>query len=178
MTIANANMGPVYISRSAADCWGMDWPPEVACEENGRRVTWSDLGARKRKQQAEQLARKRRVEPPRIVPAYVWTFRVPGTFYAGWWCWLVTRRERFGAMWTDRGKWAKPRLAESIVRAYPMGLLPMPENFERWMKLLAETRPRRHPHDPRPAGSLVGWYDGRWSGRFALTRDELLTPDN
>lgn len=175
MTIARAYTGPALITRSFADTMGLDWPPEIACIVNDRRVTWAEMGEQKRQRQREELARKRRVEPPRIVPAYAWTFFVPGWLYAGWHCWLVTRREQFGVRWSDRGKWSQPKLAESIMRAWPMGLLPMPENFERWMELLAKTRPRRHPRDPRRAGSLVGWYDKQWSGRFALAKEELET---
>ena len=161
------------MTRGFADAMGVQWPPEVAAIVNGRVVTWSEVGERKRQMQREELARKRRVEPPRIVPAYVWTFRVPGWLYAGWHCWVVTRQEQFGVQWSDRGRWRKPRLAESIMRAFPLGLLPIAENFERWMIALAKVRPRRHPRDPRPAGSLVGWYDRKWSGRFAITKAEL-----
>jgi hypothetical protein len=161
------------MTRSFADAMGLNWPPEIACIVNGQRVTWAEMGEQKRQRQRDELASKRRIDPLRIVPAYVWTFRVPGWLFAGWHCWVVTRHEQFGVRWSDRGKWSQPTLAESIMRAYPMGLLPIAENFERWMIALAKTRPRRHPHDPRPAGSLIGWLDREWSGRFAMTREEL-----
>ncbi len=180
MTLARTYTGPALITRSAADRWGMGWPTEIACMINGRPVTWPEMGQQKRQRQREQLARKQRPEPVRIVPAYVWTFRVPGTFFAGWWCYVVTREDRFPAMWHEGGRFGNAGLAESIVRAWPMGLLPIAENFERWMRLLAKTRPRRHARDPRPAGSLIGWFDTRYRGRFALSREELvrtLTPD-
>jgi hypothetical protein len=61
-----------------------------------------------------------------------------------------------------------PFLADSVMHEIPMGLLPIPENWERWMAELAHRYPRHHPRDPRKAGSRVGWLlDGR---AFSLAR--------
>lgn len=160
--------------RSFAEAMGVEWPPEVAAIETdvswrspGRHiVTWAELHERRREHQAEILERIRRVELPPVLPCYVWTFfnrqMIP---YHGWHCYVVTRH--FDVAVTFRG-FNEP-LAMSIMQAVPCGLLPCPENFDLWMESFASKHPRRkRKGDPRKAGSIIGWLEGRC--RFTLEK--------
>ena len=159
------------MTRSAADFWGLHWPPEVAsCVGNGRErryVTWDEVMESRRCRQAERLAEKYRVEPPRIQPCYVWVFFVPPPLYAGWWCYVRTLRECRGVNFPG----FMPGLATSIMREFPCGLLPVIENFDKWMPAFAKAYPRPKTGDLRRAGSRVGWLqkvsEGFDFGRFA-----------
>lgn len=134
-----------------------------------REVPWSEIMDNRRKRQAERLDRKRHSwnSEPRIVPCYVWTFFNPQMIpYHGWYCYVVSRHfelavnfRRFNA-----------HLAESILRAVPLGFLPVADRdcFYQWMAKFAETYPRKHPIDKRKAGTLVGWITDRT--RFTLQR--------
>lgn len=158
--------------RSFADAMGFAWPRDVAYMVDGRQITWDDVKARRRERQTRELEWARRDDTPRIVPAYAWTFYVPGWLYSGWWCYMVTLHERYAV----DCRIFDATLAASLMAAIPMGLLPLLENWEKWKELLAKTYPRRHiRRDPRKAGSVVGWWDQR-GHRFALTRDELRDP--
>lgn len=161
------------MSRSFAETMGFDWPPNVAAVVDGEPVTWDQVMANRRARQAQQLADKRHAAPSPVVPCYVWTFKVPGWLYGGWHCYIVTLHEQIGV--TFRNPFGGD-IALSIMEAEPLGLMPMAINFTRWMQALARRRPRHHPRDPRPAGSLIGWYD-RVARRFALTREALAEAD-
>jgi hypothetical protein len=139
-------------------------PPDVAYVETdfrGQRhfITWTEVIERRRKWQAERLARIMTSSEPEVVPCYVWTFfnrqDIP---YHGWYCYVVSRYFDIGVNF--RG--FRSELAESIMTAIPLGMLPMAECFEGWMKAFAERHPRaKHKHDPRKAGSLCGWIHNR-----------------
>lgn len=134
-----------------------------------REVPWSEIMDRRRARQKERLERKRYDwdREPRVVPCYVWTFfnrqMIP---YHGWYCYVVSRY--FSEAVNFRGFRAK--LAESIMIAIPLGLLPIPNqnHFDLWMERFAKTYPRQHPVDKRKAGSLVGWIADR--EKFTLER--------
>jgi len=133
-----------------------------------REVPWSELMERRRVRQKERLDGKRWfIREPRVVPCYVWTFynqqMIP---YHGWYCYVVSRY--FSIDVNFRG--FKKDLAQGIMRAVPLGLLPdgTERQFDRWMELFAKTYPRKHPIDKRKAGSLVGWITDR--SLFTLDR--------
>jgi hypothetical protein len=148
-------------------------PPNVALlERDGRggelvAVTWGEVMARRRKYQADRLLRVRDVRhEPKICPCYVWTFfnrqDIP---YHGWYCYVVSRYFDVGVNF--RG--FKAQLATSIMTAIPLGMLPIEENFYEWCKVFAKAHPRaKHKHDPRKAGSVVGWIADRRT--FTLER--------
>lgn len=159
------------IRRSFAESLGIQWPTDVAYRINDshagglRDVTWAEVGEEKRRRQRERLARIRWPEPPRIVPAYVWAFFVPGWIYHGWHCYVVARE--FDVSVTFRG--LNIELAESIMRAVPLGMFPHIDHFERWMPELAKRHPRKKPrHDRRRAGVVFGWLEDR--RRFTLEK--------
>ena len=155
----------MIMHRSFADRMGFDWPRNVARVETdrfGRRrvVTWADVHAARGRWQAERLASIRGDgAAPRIVPCYVWTFYVPGWLYTGWWCYVVTLRDRIAVNF----RYVDEALAVSIMTALPLGFLPVASNLAAWMPELARTHPRkRTARDPRKAGVVVGWLeDGR-----------------
>jgi len=167
-------MGSIML-RSFANHHGIKWPADVACLVDGEPVTWAEIRKTRRERQERIMRWKRRCDPPRIVPCYIWAFCVPGWIYGGWHCYVVTLCQgetqeqpvnfgRGGRFATFKG----PALAESIMREIPLGFLPLAENWERWVAEFAKRYPRRHPHDPRKAGSRVGWLvDGR---RFCLAK--------
>lgn len=166
--------------RSFAEFMGVNWPPEVAYRISDGRglrggirdVTWAEVGEQKRRKQRERLERIREPSHPRFVPAYAWTFYNSGWIYMGWHCYVVTRTEQIAV--TFRG--LNTGLAESIMRAVPLGMFPVVENFERWMESLAKQRPRRKPkRDRRRAGSVVGWLEYNSIGNptgFSLQRPQ------
>ena len=165
------------MTRSASEYWGRTWPADWAYTEGGQPVTWEEVKRQRRGAQQEHLARKRELEARRVVPAYICSFQVPGFIFGGWWCYVVTveygcdegKACGGGNNFGHKGdiKWGP--LAESIMKACPLGLLAMEDNWREWMIALARHRPRRNTRDPRPAGSLVGWYD-REQGRFSMER--------
>ena len=152
--------------RSFAEAFGFNWRPDVAMVVNGKPVTWAEVHENRRKRDERNVGWKRRVEEPAILPAYVWTFfnrqSIP---YHGWYCYVVTRHDDIAVNFLRFDR----ELAESIMRAVPLGVSPTEANFERWMRKFAKQHPRpRHPKDPRQAGSIVGWLERRkW---FTLER--------
>lgn len=157
------------IKRSFAESLGLKWPAGVAYRISDgwrgqlRDVTWAEVGEEKRRRQRERLERIRRPEPPRIVPAYVWTFFIPGWLYHGWHCYVVARE--FEVPVTGRD--GNTELADNIMRAVPLGIIPHTDHFDRWMAELAKRHPRKKPrNDRRRAGVMFGWLENR--RRFTL----------
>ncbi len=153
-------------------------PPDVAFIEvdyaSGCRVpvTWQEVMERRRKRQAKLLKMIRYPKEPPVVPCYVWVFHNRRTFiYGGWWCYVITRR--FEIEITDSPSYDP--LKQSIMRAVPLGFLPVPGAFKEWMVELARSCPRgKTGGDPREAGSVVGWLEGRRS--FTLAHPGKRSP--
>lgn len=167
-------MMAAIIYRSFAEHMGIQWPKDVAYLSSlGRggeleKVTWAEVMAARRARQKKRLEYIRRPSEAVVVPCYVWAFfnrqDIP---YHGWYCYVEARG--FDIAVNFRG--FEGELAESIMRAMPLGLLPMKENFYKWMERFARECPRaRHPKDRRKAGTKVGWLRGRRV--FTLERPE------
>lgn len=133
-----------------------------------RDVTWDEVMATRRQRQADRLDRLRQDCEPAVVPCYVWTFLVPGDFFSGWYCYVVTRQ--FELAVNFRG-FNEPLMA-SIMVEIPLGWLPLRESFEPWMAAFTRAYPRsrrwpggvvrhRGEKDPRPAGTFHGWLTDR-----------------
>lgn len=134
-----------------------------------REVPWTEIMERKRIRQKEHLRRIRSFDPePRIVPCYVWTFfnrqMIP---YHGWYCYVVSRYFSIAVNFRDY----KTDLAESIMRAIPLSVLPVRECFDQWMEAFAKEFPRKHSIDKRKAGTKVGWI----ADRSAFSAERLRT---
>ena len=150
-------------------------PANVAYVVNGREprdVTWDEVMAGRRQRQAERMERIRQPAKPAVQPCYVWTFfnRQDIPFH-GWYCYVVTRHGDTAV----HGKYGlgEVTLAESIMAAIPLGMLPLADNFDSWMEAFARRHPRRKlKGDPRKAGALHGWLKHRKT--FSLTRPNDL----
>ena len=130
---------------------------ETGCGKYGREqrdVTWQDVMKARRERQGEILERIRQPSLPALLPCYVWTFfnrqDIP---YHGWYCYIVTRQVSFAVNFRSY----QEQLANSIMAEIPLGFLPLKENFDSWMEAFAKKYPRTHTHDPRKAGTFLGW---------------------
>jgi hypothetical protein len=161
------------IHRSFAEHMGLDWPPDAARKVvyaggRARFVSWAEVHEDRRQRQAQRLAEIRLSSKPDWQPAYVWTFFIPGWLYHGWHCYVVTWRNRHDPLGVTFRNF-REELALSIMQAVPLGLPAKLEHFERWMPRLAKHHPRKKPrHDPRRAGTVVGWLYRR--ERFQLSK--------
>ena len=163
-------MTSMIMTRSFADHAGLVWPPDVAemvGDNDGTRrfVTWREIHNQRRERQADRLACLRGPAEPAVLPCYVWTFPNDWIFpYGGWFCYVVTLHFTIAVNF----KGFDDDLATSIMTALPLGLF-LTENFDRWMEEFTRQHPRKkHPHDPREAGSVVGWLEDRL--RFTLEK--------
>ena len=170
--------GFVYEFRKAA---GLP-APEVAPDQAGMKevsqgrfgsyrlepITWAEVHQARRERQAERLEQIRMPAAPEWQPVQVWAFFIPGWLFGGWWCYLRTHKRQISGSGPKGNVHEDSRLALELMREIPLGVFPMPENFEAWMVELARQHPRRKTkRDPRKAGLISGWTDGH---RFRLTR--------
>ncbi len=136
-------------------------PPGVAYLIDGKPVTYKELGERKRNKQRESLEWKRRSKKQIKIPVVIWVFDNDinkHSFFAGRYTYIYGRDQR-------RYEWAVnfrqsyfTRYAKMVMSIFPMGFLPMPENFDDWMKLFIKTyfiKPTKK--DPRPCGKQFAW---------------------
>ena len=121
------------ITRSAAEYWAKmrgktcEWPKDWRYVADGKPVTLADIRARRRREQAEHLARMLKgCYRWGRKPAQVWVFFVPGFIYGGWHLYVRTFRN---AVWVREGN---SRLAQSVMRQLPCGCLPGVADFDEW----------------------------------------------
>lgn len=139
------------------------FPAHVACISGGRVVTWDDIRREKQERQRRQLEAKRRTNAPRQIPVVVWVFyNDPDNFpfYSGWYTYIRGRARRYagGDEWSInfRGpEGDRPRMIGMVMNAFPVGLLPMEENFDAWMKEFVRTYP--WPEKRRREGKAFAW---------------------
>lgn len=142
----------MIMHRSFAENFGLNWPKDWAYVIDRKPVTWEEIIEERRRRQKIHLECIRKSQPE-IVPCYVWTFFIPWWFRYGWHCYIVTRRESFGVAESSK-------LALELMNKIPLGILPDQNFFDQWMESFANAYPRKkHPKDPRKAGTLVGWFD-------------------
>ncbi len=133
-----------YMNRKAAMHWGIKWPSDIAFKE---------VHDRRRERQARRLADIRRIPKPQYQPCYAWIFHNKFWLYGGWYCYVMTHRQRIAVNFQgfDRD------LAISLMAEINVGVLPDAANFEMWMKAATKQYPRRQNKDTRQAGSIIGW---------------------
>lgn len=136
------------ITKSAAEYWGWAWPADVSHTINGQPVTFKQLKSDRIEQQRSHLEELLRITS-RFRPAYIWTFFVSGPFYSGWHLYLRTIKDSWWIRDCDE-------FALTIMRHYPCGLFPIPENFYAWKKAFAETYTRPSKRRPRQ-GMVIVW---------------------
>ena len=132
-------------TKSAAEFWGRPWDPGVAMLVDGKPVTFAELKARRVRAQKERLQRISETEPTRHA-AHIWTFYVSHWIYHGWHLYVRTLHDRW---------WIREcnDFALSLMRQFPCGLFPIPDNFYRWKKAFAE----QYSRGPSTGGMILGW---------------------
>lgn len=149
------------IKRSFADHMGWEWPKDVALCINGKHVTWAEVHAERAERQRRTQERIYAPDPHRLRPAHLWTFFNKGWFHGGWFCYICPHGEESFSRgykgYVDGGSdWAL-----HLMREVPL-VLPAPENWVAWKQEMARHHPKRRTrNDPRRAGLLAGWTDGR-----------------
>jgi hypothetical protein len=155
---------PNYVmTRSFADCMGFKWPKDVACIVDGRRITYTELKAKKAEETRKRL---RQIERPETVrhAAHVWVYYQPGLFgfcYQGTWLSLRTLKD----CWTFefRGSdYARGTTAIDIMRLFPCGILPTMDNFEIWKE--AFIKRYRKPGRFKRQGMVPVWAEYEYDG--------------
>lgn len=121
--------------RSWADCHGYNWPREWAYKIDGNVVTYQELLDKKRERQRRHLENIRANEIE-IKPCYVWTFHNPYFPFAGWWLYVLTsvKNRDFEIGFRDT---RLDKFITEIMREFPLGFLPIVENFRAWKKEFA-----------------------------------------
>src|ERR1043166_9238042 len=165
-TLARLHQGRTMSSimnRSFADRMGFNWPKHIACVVSNHRlyktyVTFDQLLEERKQKQRRHLAELLAVNPKRQA-AFLWTFYQPGLFgfaYMGWWAYIRTLNKDW--------KLDEPREWElhgnftlDLMRQFPCGLLPLPENFELWKEAFGETYSR--PGRFEKQGLALGWVE-------------------
>jgi hypothetical protein len=114
------------------------------------------------------LADVLRCQPRRRV-AFLWTFYQPGLFgfaYMGWWAYIRTLHQDWKldkpSEWETRGNFTL-----GLMQQFPLGLLPLPENFDRWMEEFGKEYAR--PGRFKKQGLMLGWVEcgsNGWPERF------------
>jgi len=121
-----------------------NWPDDLVCIINGRRVYKSDILDGKRRRQARRLAWKLRPTNNRRVPCFVWVFNNGPTIpYGGWWLYVRTIHKDYRIDSDDR-------ITLKIMSLFPCGLEPEMENLREWRPTFAleHSRPtRKRPED-------------------------------
>jgi len=133
-----------------------NYPPDVVMVVNGTPITKSDILANKRTRQVRELENKRRIFSPKIVPCFIWVFDNGPIFpYGGWHLYVKTLKSSW---WLRPGRWYfnGDTQAEEVMNLYPLGLLPIWENFELWATTFAEVYQR--PSGKRESqGMVIAW---------------------
>lgn len=142
------------MTRSFAEHMGWNWPPEIASIVNGDPVTFSELKTARIERQKRHMDLIMDSEIPLRRAAHIWTFYVPGPFYGGWHLYIRTIKDRWWIRDRYSDDWA---LIERIMKQFPCGLLPIPENFYEWKK--AFSKMYRRGHRKRKQGMVAVWVD-------------------
>jgi hypothetical protein len=143
--------------RSFAEYMGINWPKEIACFVNEKAVTFAQLRAEQKERQSKRLQDIQRSFEPVHQAAFIWVFFVPGAIYGGWHLYV----------WTLKHSWWLKRpegVALDIMRAFPAGVLPAPENFYQWKAAFAKqySRPGRF----KKQGLIPVWIECVYDGGF------------
>lgn len=139
------------------------FPPHVACIRDGKVVTREDLRRERLERQKLRLERKRHSDASRRIPVVVWVFYNDPKicpFYSGWYTYIRGRDRKYfgGDEWAvnfRNNEWDQERLARLVMSTFPLGFLPMWENFKDWEREFVSA----YPCDgkPRAEGKAFGW---------------------
>lgn len=161
--------------RSFAEHMGFNWPKDWAMLRNRGPVTWAQVMEERRKRQADRLEQIRFNRSPCVLPAQVWTFRVPNSavIYIGWHLYVRTFRDE----WWVKGA-GVDGVALDIMRSFPCDLLPIEENFEEWKERFAASYPRAGIRRGSRQGLAHGWVECDAPGQFPRRFIPRLSPNH
>jgi hypothetical protein len=157
-----------YINRKGLENWNPDiragkikLPPEFACVDNGKVMTWEEVKQYRREQQKKILERKRAsYNQVRKKPLYVWVFWTPGLagIFEGLWIYIVgTDGIYHGGGYKGE---VQGELLDEILRLFP--LIDMPlfgfdyENLKLWKTKFIE-KYKRGLWCGKPQGKALIW---------------------
>jgi hypothetical protein len=133
----------------------VDWN-KTAYIVNGQVVTYAELKDSRIEEQKRRLSLILDDGIPLRRAAHIWTFYVPGPFYGGWHLYIRTIKKQWWI--TSRDCHENWSLVERIMKQFPCGLLPIPENFYKWKEAFAKTY-RRVSARRRKQGMVACWVD-------------------
>lgn len=139
------------MDRKAAKFWrNEDWPPEIAYKyyegcysglgitPEWKIVTYAELLAKKIARQSSKLNYKRRPDQYTL-PAFIWVFKNVHAFpFGGWWIYLKTLKNDYPLNF----RCSRDHVILRIMERMPLGMMPIKQNIEPWMKEFAQ----RYPH--------------------------------
>lgn len=128
------------------------YPPDTVAVINGQPVTKSDILDAKRTRQARELENKLRSYDNIEKPCLIWTFNNgPVIPYGGWWLYVRTLKHD----WCIRKRYNDIDLTLKIMALYPCGLLPIMENYHKWLREFARHYPKATAKRPRDQGMAL-----------------------
>lgn len=128
-------------------------PDYVVLNVNGRNITRGDILRGRQERQRKELARKRKSNHSIIKPCFIWVFH-NGLFpYGGWWLYIRTRRRE----WSPGFRGTPERFNLEAMKLFPVGLLPIRENFNLWLPAFAKAYHRPTTKRPDKQGLAVAW---------------------
>lgn len=135
----------------------VDWT-KTAYIVNGKTITYADLKADRIERQKRHLGLILDNGIPLRRAAHIWVFFVPGWIYGGWHLYIRT----INRQWWIRRSFGDEKIIERLMKQFPCGLLPIPENFYAWKKAFAKTYRRGHRN--RKQGMIACWVDSNYAG--------------
>ena len=119
----------IIMHRSFDDSRGFNLPKNIAYKINNKFVTYEEIKKEKIKKQKRHLEYKRSINIIIEKPCYLWVFYNDTFFVGGWWLYLRTSKGDISLNFRCRNK----ELKLMAMKAYPLGYLPIEENFYKWM---------------------------------------------
>lgn len=106
--------------------------------------TWQDIFAERKKKQDASISSKTKEGVTHLKPAFIWVFYNDPKifpFYTGWYIYLKTTDNDYALNFTKGiGTGYKgEEMIHRIMHRYPCGVIPVPENFERWADAFEKT---------------------------------------
>lgn len=134
-------------------------------------VTFTDIRQRKVDTQRLHLENLRRCELT-IKPCYIWAFYNKTFFFRGWWLYVKSNKIDFAINFRNDVDF--PKLIAQIIECYPLGFLPMKENFYKWIQVFEKTFHKDCKIRERNA-IAPAWCSFNWRGLVDIkrTRNEI-----
>ena len=108
---------------------------DVAYFINGHPHTFTEIKQNKVNRQRRHL--ENILENGFIIkPCYIWAFYNNTFFYGGWWLYLKCNKIDFAINFKN---YDFPKLVPKIMELYPLGFLPLKENFRNWIAEFEKT---------------------------------------